>query len=83
MKTFEEFMDEAKIKRVVRQGKITKKLDCPAGKISKDGKCVVQSATDKRTRKKAAKKAARSKKGKSYTSSKIQQKRSMNKSKKL
>jgi hypothetical protein len=83
MKTYSEFMTERKMERVVRQGQIVKKLKCPAGKIAQDGKCITQTATDKRARKKAAKKAAKTKKGKSYSSSKIQQKRSKKRSAQL
>ena len=83
MKTYTDFINEFKKKRVIRKGKIVKKLDCPKGKISKGGQCVIQTAADKRARKKAAKKAVRSKRGKSYTASKIQQKKSQKKSKRL
>jgi hypothetical protein len=83
VKSFESIVNELKKKRVVRNGKIVKKIVCPAGKIVKGGKCVTQTAKDKITRKKAAKKAVRSKRGKSYASSKIQRKKSNRKGKNL
>jgi len=60
----ENTLNESRFKKVVRDGKIVKKLKCKDGYKAQDGKCVKISATESRTRAKAAKKAARSRKGK-------------------
>jgi len=61
----EDDIDEAKIKKVVRGGKIVKKVDCKPGFKAQDGKCVKISAKEKISRSKGAKKGAKKKKGKS------------------
>jgi hypothetical protein len=53
------------VKRVVRGGKVRKKLSCPAGQINKGGKCVPATSKDKQRFIKAAKKRKRSIAGKS------------------
>ncbi|MHA1766135.1 MAG: hypothetical protein ACTSVK_07720, partial [Promethearchaeota archaeon] len=50
--------------RVVRGGKVVKKLKCPPGYKSEKGKCVKMQAKETMRRKKAAKKAARTGKSK-------------------
>ena len=81
MLPYQQFME--KIKKVVRGGKVVKKVDCPPGKKAKDGKCVVQTGQEKMARIKAAKKAAKSRKGKSQAGAIRKRKLSMKKSKKL
>ena len=81
MLTYKQFME--KIKKVVRGGKVVKKVDCPPGKKAKDGKCVVMTGQEKMAKKKAAKKAAKTKKGKSQAGAIKKRKLSMKKSKKL
>ena len=48
-----------KRKRVVRGGKKQRKLQCPKGYKAQGGRCVRQTAKEKRTRQKAQKKGAR------------------------
>lgn len=54
----EELSERAKT-RVVRGGRVTKKLICPKGYKAQDGRCVRQLARETIRRRKAAKKAAR------------------------
>jgi hypothetical protein len=60
----EEELNERKLKKVVRGGKIIKKIQCKDGYKAVGNKCVKQSASEKRLRKKAARKAAKKRKGK-------------------
>lgn len=61
----DEEIDEVKAKRkkVVRKGRKVRKKMCPRGYKKVDGKCVRQSASERRTRSKAAKRAAKKRKG--------------------
>lgn len=59
-----EELDEKKKERVVRGGKRTRKLKCKSGYKAVNGKCVKMSSSERRVRSKAAKKAARKRKGK-------------------
>lgn len=54
-------MDEARRKKVVRNGKRTKKLDCRDGYKAKGGKCVKMSSKERRNRSRAAKRSSRKK----------------------
>lgn len=64
-----EDVDEAgaKRKRVVRGGKVVRKLFCPLGMKAQDGRCVRISSKEKRSRRKGARKAARTLKRKPKT----------------
>jgi hypothetical protein len=53
-----DLVDEVLKKKVVRKGKVVRKLDCPPGKKAKDGRCVVMKAQEKLHRKKSAKRGA-------------------------
>ncbi len=64
MSDSDEELSERKKERVVRGGKRVKKLKCPSGKKAVGGRCVRMSASEKRTRSKAAKKGARKAKSK-------------------
>lgn len=55
------------IKKVVRGGKVMKKVKCPDGQINKGGKCVPATSQDKQRFVKAAKKRKRKLAGKSTT----------------
>ena len=60
-------IDEATYKRIIRvdsSGKKVRKKKCPKGFRMASGRCIVQSADEKRKRKKGAKKAARKRRGK-------------------
>lgn len=63
-----ESLDEKKIKKVIRAGKLVKKVTCPEGQTVKNGKCVPVKSTEKISRKKAAKKRKRTMAGKSKAS---------------
>lgn len=76
-------LDEKEIKKVVRAGKIVKKVFCNDGQKAKDGKCVKMTGKEKLIRKKAAKKAVKSKKGKSSVKANKKRAKSMKKSNKL
>lgn len=52
-------LDEAKLKKVIRGGKIQKKLDCPSGYKIEGKRCVRMSAQEKREKSKSAIRAAR------------------------
>jgi hypothetical protein len=66
LKEAEESLDEArKLKKVVRGGKMRKKMECPEGQQFKDGKCVPIKSSDKLRFVKAAKKRKRALAGKS------------------
>lgn len=56
-------LDEARFKKVIRKGKIKRKLFCPPGFRAKDGKCIKMKPEEMRKRKKATKRAAKKKKG--------------------
>lgn len=59
-------MEEGKmLKRVIRQGVMKKKVNCPAGQIAKDGRCVPETSQDKQRFIRANKKRKRSIAGKS------------------
>ena len=60
----ESVITEVKRKKVVRGGKIMKKVVCPDGKKNVGGKCVRMRNVEKLKRSKTAKKAAKKKKGK-------------------
>ena len=63
--TEDEDLDEAIKKRVVRKGKIIRKLICKPGFKAMGGKkCVKIAASERRVRKKAAKKAAKKRRAK-------------------
>lgn len=50
-------IEEGFLKKVVRKGKITKKIICPVGVMkAKDGKCVMMKPEERKKRAKAAKK---------------------------
>ena len=55
---------EAVRKKVIRKGKIKKKLFCKPGQKAKGGKCVVMKSKERATRKMKAKKGAIKRKGK-------------------
>lgn len=57
-------ISEVQRKKVVRGGKIVKKVVCPDGKKNVGGKCVRMRNVEKLKRSKTAKKAAKKKKGK-------------------
>ena len=57
-------MDEAKRKKVIRKGKIKKKLFCKPGQKAKGDKCVTMKSTEKNKRKLKAKKGAIKRKSK-------------------
>ncbi len=56
-------LDEARFKKVIRKGKIKRKLFCPPGFRAQDGKCIKMKPEEMRKRKKATKRAAKKKKG--------------------
>lgn len=60
----ESAITEVQRKKVVRGGKIVKKIVCPEGKKNVGGKCVRMRNIEKLKRSKTAKKAAKKKKGK-------------------
>ena len=51
-------LDEAKRKKVIRKGKLKKKLFCKPGQKAKGNKCVTMKSTEKTKRKLKAKKGA-------------------------
>ena len=57
-------LDEAKRKKVIRKGKLTKKLFCPKGQKAKGGRCVTMKSTERARRKLKAKKGAIKRKSK-------------------
>lgn len=59
----DEVLTEAKFKKVIRKGKIKRKLFCPSGFKAQDGKCVKMKPEEVRKRKKATKRSAKKKKG--------------------
>lgn len=52
-----------RFKKVIRGGKVRRKLFCPKGFKAVGGKCVKMSPSEMRKRKKATKRAAKKKKG--------------------
>ena len=60
----EDILDEGYRKKVIRKGKLKKKLFCPKGQKAKGNKCVPMKSTEKSRRKIKAKKAAVKRKGK-------------------
>jgi hypothetical protein len=60
----EEELEEALRKRVVRKGKIVRKLICKPGFKSLAGKCVKMAASERRIRKKMAKRGAKKRRSK-------------------
>jgi len=60
----EEEIDEALKKRVVRKGKIVRKLICKKGFKAMGGKCVKMAASERRIRKKMAKRGAKKRRSK-------------------
>lgn len=76
---FEIKTDERKIKRVVRQGRVTKKLFCKPGFKASGGKCVPMSGKEKAIRKKAAIKGGRKRKQQSQAVANRSRKRSLKK----
>ena len=71
-----------KFKKVVRDGKVVKKLVCKPGYKAQGSKCVKMSSAEKRSRSKAAIKAARTSKGSRAAAAK-KRARSMKKAKNL
>lgn len=67
------------IKKVVRAGKVKKKITCAPGQIVKNGKCVQKTALDKQRFIKAAKKRKRSMAGKSTAAAQRKRKKSVRK----
>ena len=65
-------LDEATRKKVIRKGKLVKKLFCAPGQKAKGGRCVTMKSTEKAKRKIKAKKSALKRKSKM---SKINKKR--------
>ena len=61
----DKILDEARRKKVIRKGKIKKKLFCPKGQKAKGGRCVTMKSTEKGKRKRMAKKSAVKRKAKS------------------
>ena len=61
----EKDLEEAVRKRVVRKGKIVRKLMCKPGYKGMGNRCVKMSASERRVRRKVAKKSARLRKSKS------------------
>lgn len=59
----EEILDEARFKKVIRKGKVKRKLFCPKGFKAVGGKCVKMSPEETRKRKRATKRAAKKRKG--------------------
>lgn len=74
-----EMTNERQVKRVVRKGKVQKKVFCRPGFKAKDGKCVPMSAKEKAVRKRAAIKGGRKRKTQSKTKANISRKRSLKK----
>jgi hypothetical protein len=56
-------LDEAKFQRVIRKGKVKRKLFCPDGFKAQDNVCQKMSPSERMKRKRATKRAARKKKG--------------------
>ena len=59
-----ELLDEGKRRKVIRKGKVTRKLFCKKGQKAKGGKCVAMKAKERTTRKIKAKKGALKRKAK-------------------
>ena len=59
----DDILDEARFKKVIRKGKVKRKLFCPKGFKAVKGKCVKMSPEEVRKRKKATRRAAKKKKG--------------------
>ena len=57
-------LDEGFRKKVIRKGKVKKKLFCKPGQKAKGGKCVVMKSKERTTRKQKAKKGAIKRRGK-------------------
>ena len=57
-------MDEARRKKVIRKGKLKKKLFCPPGQKAKGGRCVTMKSTERSRRRIKAKKGAIKRKAK-------------------
>lgn len=74
-----EVLEGKTIKRVVRKGKVLKKIDCGPGKINKGGKCVVATSADKQRFKKSAKKRKKKMAGKSLAGANRLRKKSLRK----
>ena len=56
-------IDEARFKKVIRKGKVKRKLFCPPGFKAVAGKCKKMAPEEVRKRKRATKRAAKKKKG--------------------
>jgi len=56
-------LDEARFRKVIRKGKVKRKLFCPSGFKAVGGKCVKMSPEEQRKRKKATRRAAKKRKG--------------------
>jgi len=78
-----EEVDEKEIKKVVRGGKIIKKVKCKAGFKAKGKKCVKIKAKERINKKKGARKMVRSKKGKSLNKANRKRAKSMKKANRL
>lgn len=74
-----ELIVEQKIKRVVRKGRVTKKLFCKPGFKAQGGKCVPMSSKEKAIRKRAAVKSGRKRKQQSQAQANRSRKRSLSK----
>ena len=61
---WEDIVDEMKKKKVIRKGKLIKKLMCKPGKKALGNKCVVMKASEKAKRRRMAKKGAIKRKAK-------------------
>jgi len=75
-------LKEIERKKVIRKGKVVKKIQCPDGKKVKGGRCVVIPAKEKMNRKRSAKKAALKRKS-TKTKSNLARKRSQRKRKSM
>lgn len=59
----DEILDEARFRKVIRKGKVKRKLFCPKGFKAVDNKCVKMSPEETRKRKRATRRAAKKRKG--------------------
>lgn len=55
----EDVLDEARFRKVIRKGKLKRKLFCPKGFKAVGGKCVKMSPEETRKRKRATRRAAK------------------------
>ena len=60
----DDILDEARRKKVIRKGKLKKKLFCPPGQKAKGGRCVTMKSTERSRRRIKAKKGAIKRKAK-------------------